>query len=75
MCLGKSGTQSGALLPLSLAVLACPCGVSAPALMLPVLVVFASDNIHYVINKPVVCHFFFGAGSLLCTKTKQAINQ
>ena len=36
------------LLPLSLAVLACPCGVSAPVLLLPVLVVFVSDNIHYV---------------------------
>ena len=57
VCLGKSGTQSGALLPLSLAVVACPCSVSAPALMLPVLVVFVSDNIHYVKNKASICRF------------------
>ena len=48
VCLGKPCTQSGALLPLSLAVLACPCSVSAPVLLLPVLVVFVSDNKHYV---------------------------
>ena len=46
-----------------------------PLLMLPVLVVFVSDNIHYVINKAFICHFFLGAGSPVWAKIKQAINQ